>query len=177
MHKSASTYLPTNYRLISILSPFAKIFEQIIHDKLDTFFTKNNIISSQQYGFRKNHSTSLAVLDLLSVLLQNKDKEKISCSIFLDISKAFDTVNHNILLQKLNRYGIRGEMHNLLKDYLTDRKQFTTYKNAKSDDAKIVCGIPQGSILGPLLFSIYLNDLPLVTDSHIKLLQMTQLSY
>ena len=100
---------------------------------------------SQQYGFRKNHSSSSAVLDLLSVLQQNKDKGKISCCIFLDISKAFDAVNHNILLQNLNRYGIRGEMHNLLKDYLTDRKQFTTYKNAKSDDTKIVCGIPQGS--------------------------------
>ena len=111
----------------------------------------------------------MAVLDLPSVLQQNQDKGKISCCIFLDLSKAFDTVNHNILLQKLNRYGTRGEMHNLLKDYLTDRKQFTTYKNAKSNDTKIVCGIPQESTVGPLLFSIYINDLLLVTNSHMKL--------
>ena len=81
LHKSGPTYLPTNYRPIFILSPFAKIFEQLIHEKLHTFFTKNNIISSQQNGFRKNHSTSLAVLDLLSVLQQNKDKGKIGCCI------------------------------------------------------------------------------------------------
>ena len=101
--------------------------------------------------FKKITPPVSAVLDLLSVLQQNKDKGKISCRIFLDISKAFDTVNHNILLQKLNGYGIRGEMHNLLKDYLTDRKQFTTYKKANSGDTKIVCGILQGSTLGPLL--------------------------
>ena len=149
-----------NYRSISILSPFAKIFEKIIYVRLEKFLTKNEVISPYQFGFRKGHSTSLTALDFKNNLQQNYDSGYTSCCIFLGLSKAFDTVNYRILLQKLNLCGIRGNMLKLLSDYLYKRLQFTVCNNTASKSNQLPCGVPQGFTLGPLLFILYVNDLP-----------------
>jgi len=148
-----------NYRPISILPAFSKIFEKVIYNRLIKFFNKHSIISNSQYGFRKNHSTNLALIDLYDKISTAIDNRELAIGIFLDLSKAFDTVNHSILLEKLNHYGVRGIALSLIKSYLSNRMQYVQYNNYCSDRKLISCGIPQGSILGPLLFLIYINDI------------------
>ena len=111
----------------------------------------------------------MAITDLRNTLQNNLDDGYFTCCMFLNLSKAFDTVNHRILLDKLRSYGIRGNMHKLLTSYLQNRKQFTAWNNIKSQINIIVCGVPQGSTLGPLLFSLYVNYLPLHTKFHVNL--------
>ena len=166
-----------NYRPISILSPFAKIFEKCLHEQFKKFFIKNDLISSQQYGFQKNCSTSDAVVDIYSNLIKNIENELITCSIFLDLAKAYDTIDHRILIAKLEKYGIRGVPLQLIESFLTNRQQYTTIKSTKSATNKVICSIPQGSTLGPLLFTIYINDLPLALISKCICLQMTLISH
>ena len=120
---------------------------------------KNNLIYKSQYGFRELHSTELAALELTDRLTQNLDQGKISITIFLDLSKAFDTLNHEILLNKLSYYGVNGTANTWFRSYLTNRKQFVLYEDTKSGMLPISTGVPQGSILGPLLFLIYMNDI------------------
>ena len=160
--------LCSNYRPISILNPFAKLFEKCLLDQLNNYFVSNNLISPNQYGFKKNCSTNEAVLDIYNKLLDNMDKKLVSCSIFLDL-KAYDTINHTILIKKLEKYGIRGLPLQLLASYLTDRQQYTIVNQYKSKSRDVICGIPQGSTLGSLLFNIYINDLPLASNSTIHL--------
>ena len=130
--------------------------------------TKHNIISTQQYGFREGHSTEMAIVDLTNKLKLHIDEGYFTCCIFLDLSKAFDTVNHKILLKKLEAYGIRGNMHDL-SGYLSNRQQYTECIGAQSENNVIKCGVPQGSTLGPLLFLLYVNDLPLHTKFYVNL--------
>ena len=148
-----------NYRPISVLPTISKMFERVIHIQLYDYFCKNNLLCEQQYGFRSKHSTELATIKLVDHLVQNMDENFISCAIYLDLSKAFDTLNFDIPFNKLKFYGIVGTPLKFLDSYLKNRHQFVDFKNTKSNLQEIQTRVSQGSILGPLFFSICINDL------------------
>ena len=149
----------SNYRSISLLPPIFKIFEKIIFKQLSTYLNEQKLLYDIQYGFRDGHSTELASIELIDRITLDLDKGKILISIFLDLSKAFDTLDHVILLQKLNYCGIKSVELNLFKDYLQNTTQYVSSDKTNSDMYHISTGVPQGSILGPLLFIIYINAL------------------
>ena len=149
-----------NYRPISVISVVAKVFERIVYDQLYNFLSNEGIISKQQSGFRSLHSTVSALLEATDSWAFNIDRGYVNAVVFLDLKKAFDTVDHEILLTKMNRYGIQGKSLDWFKSYLTNRKQRCSVNGCLSDFTTLKCGVPQGTILGPLLFLIYINDLP-----------------
>ena len=162
LYKKGDNFCLNNYRPISLLPTISKNFERVMFTQLYSYLNANNLLSEQQYGFRSQHSTELAcvkLVDYITTEMDNIKKIKTPTAIFLDLSKAFDTLNFNILLNKLQYYGIDGISLSLIRSYLTDRFQYVQFENSESDLLEIKTGIPQGSILGPLFFSIMINDL------------------
>jgi len=148
-----------NYRPISLLPTFSKIIERLIYNRLYKYLITHELLTPSQYGFRKNLSTNYAILELQDRIIKYLSNKEWCVGIYLDLSRAFDTLDHSILLSKLQHIGIRGISLNLINSYLSNRKQFTTFLNVNSNTTTLKCGVPQGSILGPLLFIIYINDL------------------
>lgn len=161
LYKSGCMSKVENYRPISILSSFSKIFEKYVAQKIVKFFDKHKLFNSNQFGFRTGLSTTTAITQFLNNLYESLDTGKKCVGIFLDLSKAFDLVCHSRLIKKLEKYGVRGQPLKWFKSYLCDRAHFVQINNAKSDVLETSIGVPQGSVLGPLLYIIFVNDFSL----------------
>ena len=148
-----------DYRPISVLPIFSKIFEKAAYQQLYQYLELNSFLNNNQFGFRSKKSTTHAIINFLQYLYENLDSGKLIFSIFLDFRKAFDSVNHDILLSKLQIYGIRGQALDWFRSYLNNRQQYVHVNKCESSLETIKCGVPQGSILGPLLFLIFINDI------------------
>ena len=157
--KAESRILCSNYRPISLLSNIGKIIEKLMHKRLNVFLEKKQIYYNFQFGFRSNLSTNNALLSIVESIQSHLDKNKFCAGVFVDLKKAFDTVDHHILLQKLEHYGIRGVANEWFSSYLKNRAQFVSIGNVSSTIKELLTRAPQGLVLGPLLFLLYINDL------------------
>ena len=159
LFKGGENYELGNYRPISVLPCFSKILEKIMYNRLYKYLTDNSILYKKQFGFQEGHSTEHAIVQLVDQIRNSFESKQYTLGVFVDLSKAFDTVNHKIWISKLENYEIRGKKLLWFVSYLTNRAQFIKYINANTGFQKIVCCVLQGWVLGPLLFLIYVNDL------------------
>ena len=165
LYKKDDNTLFGNYCPISLLSSISKFFERLAFNQLYDYFSSNGLLYESQYGFRKLHLTELAALKFTDRISQEMDAKKIPFSILLDLSKAFATLDHNVLLSKLDYYGIKDTALDWFKRYLTNRTQYVDCNGISSSIRKIETGVPQASILSPLLFIIYMNDIHTVSNN------------
>ena len=174
LYKSGNRNCTSNYRPISILPTISKIFKKLLHKRIYNFLEHSNLIYDYQFGFRQGHSSVHAVQTAISSVITSLNSSYYSVGIFIDFSKAFDTIQHSILLKKLNHYGIRGIRGialDLIKDYLSNRKQYTFFDNQCSSSLMdITAGVPQGSVLVPLFFVTYVNDIINCTGNSVKII-------
>ena len=164
LFKSGEKSEVSNYRPVSILPQLSKIIEKLFEIRLRRYIDEKGFLFKGQYGFRKNHSTNLALNEMVNMIVDALDNKMYSIGVFIDLKKAFDTVDHELLIDKFRYYGIRGIASNFLKSYLSNRTQFVKYKDTVSSKQEVLCGVPQGSILGPLLFILYINDMHKVSE-------------
>ena len=158
-HKSGSRDQPINFCPISVLPVLSKLLEKAVHWQHRNFLEEENLLSDRQFGFRAGRSTNLAATLFVDDIRNDVDKGSIVGAVFIDLSKAFDTISHHILLTKLQAYGVQGKELMWFTDYLFCRQQYVQLGVNKSSNQPLLCGVPRGSILGPLLFTVFYNDL------------------
>ena len=179
LYKKGVKYDPNNYRPISLLSLFDKILEKILCRRLVSFLEHNKILYCYQYGFRKAYSTVLALIEITDYIKRLLDERNYVISIFIDVKKAFDTVDHEILLYKLECYCIRGLANDFFRSYLTNRRQYTVINGVNSELRTVSCGVPRGSVLGPFfsycILTIFIDPLEMIQwDYMLMILRSSQ---